>query len=294
MTETILIAGCGDLGTRLGRRLAEAGHAVWGLRRSPDKLPADVDGFHGLAADLFDADALAESLRDAPFAAVDRVVYATAASGFEDDAYRRAYVEGVRNLLRALDAAGLRPKRWVHVGSSSVYAQENGEWVDEDSPTEPEHFGGRRLLEGEALLDEATVAGQPLETVVLRLTGIYGPGRTRLIDSVRSGRARCYDPPVYSNRIHVDDAAAALEHLLFLAPVDDLYLGVDHEPAPDGEVKRWLAEQLGVADPPTAEPSPGSRAMRSNKRCRNARLVASGFRFRYPNYRVGYGELLDG
>ena len=283
----VLIAGCGDLGTRLGLELARGGAEVYGLRRQAHKLPSPL---RGLSADL----AAPRGLDDLP--ATDLVVYALAADGYNDEAYRKAYVDGVRHLLQALE--GRPPRRWLHVSSTSVYGQQNGEWVDEDSVTEPAAFSGRRLLEGEQILRQS-----PVGSVVLRLSGIYGPGRTRLLESVRRGTAVCSQPPVYTNRIHSLDAVAALHHLAGLERPAPLYLGVDHEPALDGDVKRWLAEQLGAPVPAMAEPaSEGAtraasgtprRSRRSHKRCSNRLLLEHGFRFKYPDFRAGYSELID-
>jgi nucleoside-diphosphate-sugar epimerase len=133
-----------------------------------------------------------------------------------------------------------------------------------------------------------------LPAVVLRLGGIYGPGRDRLVRELREGRARLRPgPPRYTNRIHRDDAAAALLHLLDLAEPAPLQLGVDCEPADQNDVLRWLARALGLAVPPfgDAERPAGGRPGTS-KRCRNARLLASGFVFRYPTYREGYAGTL--
>jgi nucleoside-diphosphate-sugar epimerase len=99
----------------------------------------------------------------------------------------------------------------------------------------------------------------------------------------------------YTNRIHQDDCAGVLRHLMRLESPEAVYVAVDHEPAEIGDVYRFLAECLGVAAPSTADvPGDGSsRRARTNKRCRNTRLVASGYRFRYPTFREGYAELLD-
>ena len=137
----------------------------------------------------------------------------------------------------------------------------------------------------------------------MRFGGIYGPGRTRLIDSVREGSATCpAGPPLYTNRIHRDDCARVLEHLLFLDDPAPLYIAVDDEPAPLDDVLDWLAQRLGVAPPlrtdqAISKPGAEQRAdpalrMRASKRCSNARLRASGFQFRYPTYREGYAALL--
>lgn len=274
----VLIAGCGDLGTALGLRLHAAGWAVSGLRRHADALPA---GITPVSADLGNPASLA-GLRGQQF---DHVVLAGAPGGFEEAAYRRVYVDGVGNLLGVLDGApGV-----LMVGSTGVYHQEDGSWVDEDSPTEPRGFSGRALLEGEALLHEA--AGT--RACVLRLGGIYGPGRLRLISEVRAGVGCRQEPVRYTNRIHRDDAAAILEFLLTCqakgVTLARCYLGVDCEPAPMWEVRHWIAERLGVTLDDTR---PLSDARGGNKRCSNQRLLAAGYRFMYPDFRAGYGALL--
>ena len=130
---------------------------------------------------------------------------------------------------------------------------------------------------------------------MLRLGGIYGPGRTSLVERVRSGAARVSPGSArFTNRIHRDDAAAALAHLAALPAAPSCHLGVDCAPAPEAEVLAWLAERLGVA-PPCEDAPPAreeTRRATGNKRCSNARLLATGFRFRYPTYREGYEALL--
>lgn len=274
----ILIAGCGDVGCRLGRRLVAAGFRVWGLRRNPAVLPA---GFEPVAADLTRADTLRELPSD-----LDAVVYTAAADGRSDDAYRRTYVEGVENLLAVLEAQASPPRRLVFTSSTGVYGQSGGEWVDEGSVTRPDGFPGRRVLEGE----ERFRAG-PIPSISLRLGGIYGPGRTRLLDRVAAGEAVCPEgPPLYTNRIHSEDAAGALHHLLELTAPEPIYLGVDHRPADLCEVLRYLARRLG-ADPPRSAPR-DEAGRRGSKRCSSRRLRDSGYRFLYPTYREGYEALI--
>lgn len=269
----VLIAGCGYLGSALAARLAGQGHEVLGLRRSAARLPRGVTA---VAADLRDAAALA-----ALPGRFDAVVYAAAPAARDDAAYRAAYVEGVEVAL-----ATLRFERFVLVSSTGVYGQDAGEWVDEASPTEPPSFRGRRALEG-----EERVLARPGGSV-LRLGGLYGPGRIRLLREARAGA-----PPAdgaaagtFTNRIHRDDAAAALAHLLARPRLAPVYLGVDCEPAPTEEVRRWLAGRLGLP----ARPAPGVPAEPRGKRCSNRLLLATGYRFRFPTYREGYGALADG
>jgi nucleoside-diphosphate-sugar epimerase len=277
----ILIAGCGYVGTALGLRLAAAGHVVWGIRRSAEGLPS---GIRHVAADL----TIPETLRELP-PALDVVFYTAAPNGPDEAAYRAIYVDGLRYVLEALACQHQSPQRVLLTSSTAVYAQLGGEWVDETSPTEPQHFTGRRVLEGERVLLDG-----PFPATVLRLGGIYGPGRTSLIERVRQGFATCRDgPPLYTNRIHRDDCAGALHHLMTLPQPDSRYIGVDHEPADYCDVLCWLAAQLG-APPPRVEASSGTdtRRHRTNKRCRHDKLIASGYVFRYPTFREGYAALL--
>lgn len=279
----VLIAGCGYVGTALALRLAEEGHKVWGLRRHEgDPLPPNVSL---IVADL----TVPETLVDLP-PELDFVFFTAAPDISSDEEYRATYVDGLRHLLDALQRQGQHVRRAFFTSSTTVYAQSDGAWVDEGSPTEPMHFSGIRMLEAEGLL-----VGGPFPGTVLRLGGVYGPGRGRLIDRVRHGEAVCPDgPPLYTNRIHRDDCAGALQHLMTLADPDTLYIGVDHEPGEECAVLRWLAAQLGVPLPRVERASgTGVRWHRGNKRCRNTKLVQSGYRFRYPTYREGYAALLD-
>lgn len=275
----ILIAGCGYLGTALGSRLAAAGHEVFGLRRRDTPLGAGITPIH---ADLGDID----SLRRLP-SRLDFVFYTASSDGSDDRSYRSAYVDGLRYLLAAL--AGQEIRRLFLTSSTGVYAQTGGEWVDEDSPAEPVHFSRQRLLEGEQLL-----RSNRAPATVVRLAGIYGPGRARLLERVRKGEAAIPADGVYSNRIHRDDCAAVLQHLMTLDSPEALYLAADDDPAEIGVVIRWLAERVGA--PPAAIDESHDARVRygrtSNKRVRNTKLLASGYRFRYPTFREGYGELI--
>jgi nucleoside-diphosphate-sugar epimerase len=279
----VLVAGCGYVGSVLAASLAAEGHEAFGLRRRPEGLPP---GVRPVAVDLGDREALAAALPPD----LDGVVYATAADSREPAAYRRAYVEGLENLLALLPRPG---PRVIFTSSTSVYGQDDGSWVDETSPTEPPSETGRILLEAEAVLATSRRPGASL-----RLGGIYGPGRTRLLESVRRGEARIpAEPGVFTNRIHRDDAARALDHLLKLPQLGPVYLGVDDEPAELGTVLRWMAGRLGVPEPPVAAAGEGTRAgrgLRTRKRCSNRRLRGSGFDLRHPTFREGYDAILRG
>jgi nucleoside-diphosphate-sugar epimerase len=278
----VLIAGCGYVGSALAERLVADGDHVFALRRRTEGLP---QAFHPIAADLCDS----KSLLDLP--PVEVLVYTATPDAFSEEAYRATYVEGVSNALEAVARTAQTLPRVLLTSSTSVYGQQDGEWVDESSPTEPPDFAGACILEGERVL-----AASALPSCAVRFGGIYGPGRTNLIERVREGRAVLpAGSPRYTNRIHRDDCAGVLRHLMRLESPEAVYVAVDQGPVEIGDVYRFLAERLGVAAPSTADvPGDGSsRRARTNKRCRNTRLVASGYRFRYATYREGYAELLD-
>ncbi|MCK9367230.1 MAG: NAD-dependent epimerase/dehydratase family protein [Metallibacterium scheffleri] len=274
----VLIAGCGDVGMRLAALLQAQGQRVLCLRRN---VAALAPGLPGFAADLADA----ASLRALP-RGIRRVVFLPAPLAREAVAYRTVYLAGLANLLDALDALDARAlQRCVLVTSSAVYGEHAGAWVDEGTPPAPLGFNGAILLAAEALLLARLGKSRG---VVLRLAGLYGPGRTRLLDNLRNGTARApRDPPFYANRIHVDDAAAALAHLLALPDPASVYLGVDDTPLPLHELYAALARQLRAPAPGIGPPVPDI----GNKRLRNARLRASGWVPRWPDTRAGYAAL---
>ena len=278
----ILIVGCGYVGSALGATLAGEGHLVWGMRRNPENLPEYIKP---LAADIHDKD-----LSDLLPEGLDFIFYTLSSGGGGEAGYRAAYADGPKNLIEALDKKGVIPRRIFFTSSTAVYAQTDGGWVNEESPTQPIHYSGRILLEGERTLLESNHPA-----TILRLTGIYGPGRTRLIDSVRTSHAESHTgPPRFTNRIHRDDCAGALAHLMKMAAPDEIYIGVDDAPADRREVLNWLADRLGVPHPREtgAAKAPSARAA-ANKRCSNARLKAAGYRLLYPSYREGYAKMIE-
>ncbi len=276
----VLIAGCGDVGCRLALRLQQQNWVVHGLRRTVSALPA---GIHAVAGDLQSTVCPVAW----PVGELDYLVYCAAATQHDEAGYRAAYVDGLRNVLGWLALHGQRPRRVLFVSSSGVYGQQEGEWIDEDSPAEAQSYSAVIMREAERV---ALDSGLPATTV--RLTGLYGPGREWLLGQVQAGYRVSEEPPLYGNRIHVDDAAGLLAALLQAdargEALADCYLGVDDEPAPLHEVVGWLRGQLGVT-----HWSDEQRVRRAgSKRCRNARARALGWAPQYPSYREGYAAIL--
>lgn len=277
--KQVLIAGCGDVGTRLALRLSGAGCQVWGLRRDVSRLPAGVLPIEADLADSQHFPALPEAL--------DAVVYCAAAGQRDEERYRRTYVTGLQTLLLQLKKQHIVPKRFLFTSSTAVYGQNAGEWVSESSITQPSSFSGAVLLEAEQVL-----AYSGFEHVILRLGGIYGPGRAALLRQVQAGKVQvCADYPQFTNRIHSEDCAGILQHLLVLDRVDSHYVVVDNESAPLAEVADWLARQM-AADLPRRMPREQIEKGQ-NKRGDNRRLRATGYQFLYPSYREGYRALLN-
>ncbi len=274
---SVLVAGLGDVGGRAAARLVAAGHEVIGVRRSDTPGP---DGVRMVRGDLTDPD-----LVDALPAGIDHVLITVSSDGRDPELYRSAYLDGPTTLLAALADRGDTVRRVVFTSSSAVYGQRDGEWVDESSPTEPASPTARVLVAAEqAILDG------PFPATSLRLTGIYGPGRTRLVDLVRRGDAAVGSTPSYTNRIHAADAAAACVLLLELgADAPPVVVGTDDEPADRAEVYRWLAERLGVDGPVVDDERAPDRG---SKRCRNDLLRSLGWTPTYPTFREGYAELV--
>ncbi|MFZ5655287.1 MAG: NAD-dependent epimerase/dehydratase family protein [Pseudomonadota bacterium] len=271
---SVLLVGCGDLGAGLAARLVAAGHRVRALKRSPPRRP--LPGVDYGCADL------TRGVPEFGAARFDQVFVILAPGSGDPQAYGALYGSGVARLADALQG---RVGHWFFVSSTSVYGQHAGEWVDEDSATRPAAAGARHLLAAEARL---AATGAP--ATAIRFSGIYGPGRERFLDQITRGEPVQYDPPRYGNRIHREDCIGVLEFLhqraLAGASLAPRYLASDCCPAPLGAVARGLAAALGVPAPP------GKAGAGRNKRCRNDRLCALGYRFRFPDWRAGYLPLI--
>ena len=292
--EKVLIVGCGDLGIRAATLLARAGAQVFGARRNISALTQPVKPLY---MDLTKPETLAVVNEHCWHA----IIITLTADEFTDAAYRATYVEGLKQLLQAIsststDGTGSNVAKplLLFASSTSVYGQSDGSWVDERAPTQPSSFSGSAMLAAEQLL-----ADSDCPSICIRYAGIYGPGRgMRLITQIRQGNICRAKPVRYSNRIHVEDCARVLVFLiqrqrLQLGDQHDhsqTYVAVDSEPVELNQVMQWIAVELGV-DPATLQAvEPPSRG--GSKRCSNARLLAAGFKFDYPNYRTGYRPLL--
>ncbi|CAA0115477.1 Uncharacterised protein [Halioglobus japonicus] len=285
--SSVLIVGCGDLGTRVGTLLVKRGCAVTGVRRNIAKLPAD---FTGYAADYTQPGSLDFAAQYKP----DYVLAIFNPADRSEAGYKAGFQSAMSHLLSGL--GDHRPRRILMTSSTRVFAETQGGWVDESSELTTKDPWALQIIAAEQLLLNSGHAA-----CVVRLAGVYGIPGGRLLSRIRRGELCPSEPVSYTNRIHREDCAGFLMHLLELADAGDrlepVYIGVDDLPAPRYEVETWLAAQMGLEfdtdryNALTADPTRHNSA--GHKRCSNNALHASGYQLIFADYPRGYADLLS-
>jgi nucleoside-diphosphate-sugar epimerase len=277
----VLVAGAGWLGGAVARALLAEGVPVVVARRSAAALAPLVDaGATPLAVDLR-APGAAEAIPGDV-----RAIVACQSSGTDSaEAYRAAYVDVNRSLLAAAGRLGV--EAFVYTGSTGVFGQRGGGDVEEVTPPAPSGPTGAVLVEAERLVLDA--AGQGLPARIVRLSGLYGPGRAGIVERVRTGRlALGPGDGAWMNFCHLDDAVAFVLAALRRGQPGETYHGSDAAPATRREVVAWIAGRLGIAAPHVDREVPGpNRRIRSDWSRR-----ALGVALRYPSFRDGLAPLL--
>lgn len=271
-----LIVGCGDLGAKAAQLLQANGHEVTGVRYSANQL----DGIACIQADVTKPKTLEPLRKIKP----NILIYCVAANAQTDESYQLHYVEGLRNVLNTQrDNAQLQ--HIFFISSTRVYGQLVNAVLNENAKPEPNDFGGRRLLEAEALLNTVDCSA-----TALRLSGIYGQNRLYLLRMVKDS-TRWPIQDKWTNRIHRDDAANFLaflcEHVTQKKQLEPCYVVTDHMPVKLSEVLGWLAEELNMPSPTFK----GNEKV-SGKRLDNQRMRDTGFTLQYPSYQEGYQAIL--
>ncbi|MBI2517785.1 MAG: NAD-dependent epimerase/dehydratase family protein [Opitutae bacterium] len=292
--QRLVIFGCGYVGSALAASAAAGGARVTALTRNSSK--ADALRAAGVA-EVVVAD-LASSEWHERVAAADWVVNCVSAAAPTVDGYRQSYVEGMRSILAWAGRSAQLVGTFVYTSSTSVYPQGGGAVVDETADTAQASANGRILVESENLLRAASSAAVR-RSFILRLAGIYGPGRHYLLDQLRAGES----PAGGSHRLnlaHRDDIVAAI--LACLGASAEIPGGIfnvaDDAPAPKDEVLRWLAERLGRPTPAVVAPV---AAVRREGRATPDRIIGNtrlrtrlGWRPRFTDFRAGYEAILHG
>ncbi len=287
----LVIFGAGYLGGALARRALAAGWGVVALTRNA----ATAEELRALGCEVVAGELADEAWWAAPELAggAARVAVTVAAGGGGVAGYRRSYVEGLRAVVgwgARLRARGEAAGRLIYTSSTSVYPQDGGVRVTEADATGGEAETTRALIEAE------NIAGEwPGEAgTVLRLAGIYGPGRVHLMEQVRSGEVSG-KADAHLNLIYRDDIADAME-AAWGAGGGGVYNVADEGSATKGEVVAWLAERLGVAGPRfTGLPAGGRRAVTPDRVIDASKARAElGWRPAHATFREGYAKVLTG
>ncbi len=286
----VLVVGCGDLGATVAKNL-QKNHEVIGLRRSLDISSghAPASGIKTIQADVTLPDTLTQLEKLNP----NIVIYCVSAGGQTDAQYQAAYVQGLKNVL-ATQTQNANLQHVFFVSSTRVYGQNTQEILDENTPAIPADFGGERLLEAENVLKDFCLnfctKVQACKATSMRLSGIYGTGRLYLVNTAKDLNKWPAENH-YSNRIHRDDAAGFIalmaEKALKNEAVDSCYVVTDDMPTQQYGVLTWLANQQNI-DTTNIKTS----VAQGGKRLSNKRLRDTGFQLQYPNYQVGYAEIL--
>jgi nucleoside-diphosphate-sugar epimerase len=291
----VLIIGTGYVGLPLAAELSRRGHEVFGLRRDAAGAPAlTATGIQPIIADITHPAELAKLPSD-----FDWVVNCVASGGGGAEDYRRTYLHGMRNVIDWLAPrrrdAGAPTLRLVYTSSTSVYGQNDGSLADEKSSTEPMTETARVLLETEgALLNAAHERN--FAAIVLRVAGIYGPGRGHWFKQFLNGEARLEGKGErFLNMIHRDDVIGGIIAALERETNGEIYNAVDDEPVSQFDLFSWLAASLGKRMPEAAAENVEATRKRgiTNKRISNHKLKNQlGYSFKYPTFREGYADAI--
>ena len=280
----ILIVGCGSIGAQLAEVLTTKGHQVVGLKRNPPVLTV-INGMEYFKADISSDNALKDLPVDFDF-----VFFILSPDCRNEESYGAIYKTGLNNILEHFAKNDAAPQ-WFFVSSTSVYGQIQGEWVDENSYACPENITSQLIR-----LAEQQLIALSTNHVIVRFSGIYGPGREYLLRMAKQSSAPVIQqtPPYYTNRIHQADCVGVLVFLLDcrLAGIvlDSCYLASDDDPAPTWDVMSWLAQRLNCSLPSVKKMEQDATM---NKRCNNQRLKALGYQFKYSSFKEGYAELIQ-
>lgn len=282
----LLIVGCGYLGRRIAMRALREGRCekVIGTTRSLET----ANLLRTLSVDPIIADVLSpESFERLSFPKT--IVYCVGFDRKSGKPMRTIYVDGLAMFLDKLKTAQWNG-RMVYTSSTGVYGQADGAWVDEESAAEPLQESGRVCLDAETLLSRMS-AQNGWSAVVVRLAGLYGPGRIVQKNAIANGEPIVGDPSRWLNLIHVDDAARCVLGLSELGNPRALYVASDDRPVHRGEYYTALARHL-AAPAPTFTPAPAGSHLAgreaSNKRVRNARIKTDlGISLAYPDVSTG-------
>ncbi|CAI8262919.1 MAG: Uncharacterised protein [Opitutia bacterium UBA7350] len=292
--ESVLITGCGYIGTALAEHLLQKRVKVGALTRNRMQAARLIKlGLSEVLVDDLDSDQWHERLRNS----YKMVVNCVSSAGGGLVGYQKSYLEGQRSLLKW--ACGAQPDVICYTSSTSVYPQNTGDWVDETATTEPMTERSSILLQAEQLLlqDKAFMG----KKYVVRLGGIYGPGRHYLIDRIKGEEAVLPGGGEHHmNLVHQEDAVRGIIAVLEASLVNksDIFNLCDAEPSTQGEIANWIASRLQLPCPKFDPMKKSPRMQRSNGSTPDRKISSkkitnlTKYLPKYPSYKTGYLELL--
>lgn len=282
----LVILGCGYVGGEMARQAVARGLRVTALTRNAQTAAAlRESGVTPVVADL--ADASWHSV----VGPADWALNCVSSGGGGVEGYRQSYLRGMKSVLAWAAGVGGVGKL-VYTSSTSVYPQGGGVTVDESAPAEGRDERSAVLVETENLLLAAVASAK--QRIVLRLAGIYGPGRTYLLEQVRAGEVSGQGS-THLNLIHRDDACGAIwAAFAGKAEGEAVFNVADDGRATKAEIVAWLAGQLGQPVPQFTGERAGGRSATPDRVIANTRLKSTlGWSPRWPTFREGYANLLS-
>ncbi len=268
--QRILIAGPGYVGGLLAKELYATGVEVHTISRSKKVLP---DGIQQNFGDLSQRETYQNLAGN-----FSNVFYLAGADSRTEKDYQKVYLDGPELLITYIEESS-KNSRLIFSSSTSVYGQNDGERVDEGSPTEPNSFSGKIILEA-----EKQILHRHRDSLIVRFSGIYGPNRDRLVRTSLNLENSDLVSTAFTNRIHQSDCSRLLQHLISVPSTDRVFIGSDCNPAPRIEVINWIRKKNGLSQLHAKRKIPGEL----NKRCSNKKIIDSGFKFLHQDYQSGY------
>lgn len=280
----VVVAGCGWLGAAIGVELLARGHRVTAIRRDPVRASELATlGLEPLVLDLSHPEAHQSFPAD-----VQAIVGCQSARSNSADGYRSAYWTVNQTLIAAAEA--LRVQALVYTGSTGVFGFQDGREVNEQTPAAPTGPSAAVLHQAEQLLVDAARRGIP--TRVVRLSGLYGPGRWGMRQRVQSGALALGDgDTAFMNFCHRDDAVEAVIGAMLRGTDGVIYHASDADPPRRRDVVTWLAGQLGII-PPVSQQEANSSA--PNRRVSAAWTRQQlGLTLKFANFREGFSSVVS-
>jgi len=275
----VLIIGCGQLGFSIVKNADSDVFKLYGFSRSLRKSPASIE-MHQV--DILKTEAIDVIKLINP----EIIIYAVSADTQSIESYQDHYVVGLKKTYEAI----LEIDHFKHlffVSSTRVYGQKTTKILSELDIAEPSDYGGEALMEAE------TVARQLKDkATILRLSGIYGPNRKRMIQLAQSNPGNWPATNNWSNRIHEEDAARfivfLMKRIMMNESIEPLYLVTDGVPTKQYDVLTWIRNRLQLTTDTIELP-----ILESGKQLQSVLLNQTGFVLKYPDFTYGYEAIID-